>query len=217
MNILILEDDAIIAMDIETSLESLDSHSLYKANSMKEAILVAQKTKIDIVISDIKIKGEANGIEASSYLQRLHKSQVIFLTSYSDEKTLLDASSVDYSGYIIKPVKEEELLANIKLLTHKIKNINSKEIINDDYYFDRRHAVLYHKNEAVTFSPKEQQLFLLLYNSKNLLVPHSIIDEIIWSNDVSDTTRRQLFFRLKGKLPDLKFEAIKYGGYILHC
>lgn len=217
MNILILEDDAIIAMDIEAILESLDKYSIFKATSMKELILIAQKVKIDIVISDIKIKGESNGIEASAYLQRLYRSQVIFLTSYSDEKTLLDASSVDYSGYILKPIKEEDLIANIKLLIHKIKNSNTKEVINKEYYFDRKHYLLYCKNEIVLFSLKEQQLFFLLYNSKNILVPHSVIDEIIWSGAVSDTTRRQLFFRLKAKTQGLEYEAVKYGGYILHC
>ena len=217
MNVMLLEDDAIIAMDIETIIKSVEGLKCYNVSNMQDALKQAHKIHIDIAICDINLNGVISGIEVAKTMQKLYKCQILFLTSYSDERTLIDASEVDFSGYILKPFKEEELLTQVRLLANKARHCTVKEVIDDNYYYDRKNHMLYFNEEPLILTPKEHQLFLLLLNAKTKMVPYGVIDSIIWQDSiVTDTTRRQLFHRLKAKTPGLTYESIAFGGYVFH-
>ncbi len=214
LHVLILEDEPIIAIDIKSIVDDMDGFHGFIASDIQGALKVASKHHINLIVSDIKIKGDADGIETTKRLQDMYSAPAIFLTSYSDEATLKRASSVEFCGYILKPFKEQELVAALKLCAMKAAKGFDVLDIGAGYTYDNKRQLLFFKDEQLLLSAKEQQLFLILLRSRGKLVPFSHIDEVIWSDEiVSDTTRRQLFHRLRGKLQGLSFIAVKSAGY----
>lgn len=214
LHVLILEDEPIIAMDIKSIVDDMNSFGSFTAQDMQGALKIASKHYINIIISDIKIKGETDGIQTTKRLQEMYNAHAIFLTSYSDEITLKHASSVDFCGYILKPFREEELKAALTLCAMKIAEESYIVEIGNHYTYDRKRQILFCNEEQVILSTKEHQLFLLLLRSRGKLVPFSYIDEVIWSEKiVEDSTRRQLFHRLRNKLSGLSFITMKSAGY----
>ena len=214
VNVLILEDDPIIALDIKSIVDELVGFNGFIASDMPNALKIAHKHTLHILLADIHIKGLVDGIDTAQTLQHLYHSQLIFLTSFSDEPTLARASALNVSGYILKPFREEELVASLKLCALKLGVEHVLLDIGHGYTYDTKLQQLCLHDTHIILAPKEQQLFLLLLNSRGKIVPLSYIDDVIWYDEsVSDTTRRQLLHRIRTKLPELSFEIVKYSGY----
>lgn len=214
VNVLILEDDPIIALDIKSIVDDLVGFNGFIASDMPSALKIAHKHTLHILLADIHIKGLVDGIDTARTLQHLYHSQLIFLTSYSDEPTLARASELNVSGYILKPFREEDLVASLKLCALKLDVDQVLLDIGYGYIYDTKLQQLFLHDTHIVLAPKEQQLFLLLLNSRGRVVPLSYIDDVIWYDEsVSDTTRRQLLHRIRTKLPELTFEIVKYSGY----
>lgn len=216
LNVLIIEDDPVIAMDIKSIVDEMDGFIGYIVSDMPSALQLADKCRVHLVVADIKIKGSVSGIEVAKIFQKLYLTPVLFLTSYHDETTLESAAQVDFSGYLLKPFNEDELIAGVKLCALKIKADDSWIEIGLGYRYDSKTQQLFCDNEPITLTTKEHQLFLLLLNSRGQVVPFAHIDDVVWYNQpINDTSRRQLFHRLRTKVDKLSFESVKYGGYIL--
>jgi len=121
--ILIVEDEGIIAKDIQNTLEGLGYAVLAIASSGKEAIKKAAEALPDLVLMDIVLEGHMDGVEAAERIRdRLH-IPVVYLTAYSDNKTLQRAKITEPYGYILKPFSERELYTTIEmaLYNHKME------------------------------------------------------------------------------------------------
>lgn len=212
--VLVLEDDPIIAMDIKEIIDDMGGFCGVIASDFQSALHAASKHNIGIVVSDIQIKGQTDGIETTKRLVDMYGMRIIFLTSYSDEQTLHRASVVSFDGYLLKPFREEELVASLRLSAMKINAEHAILDIGSGYTYDKKRRVVFFGGSAVSLAPKEERLFLLLLHSRGNVVPFGYIDDAIWGDEsVVDATRRQLFHRLKQKLKGLTFTAVKFGGY----
>ncbi len=118
-NILIVEDESIVAKDIAQSLKKLGYNVLETVNSGEAAVIVADEKKPDLVLMDIMLKGEMSGIDAANFIHEKNNIPVIFLTAYADESTLSKAKISEPYGYIIKPFKEIDLHSNIEMALYK--------------------------------------------------------------------------------------------------
>jgi CheY-like chemotaxis protein len=85
IKILVVEDERIVAKDIQNSLKNLGYEVPAVASTGQEAVKKAGEIKPDIVIMDIVLKGEVDGIEAASAIRSLYKIPIIYLTAYEDE------------------------------------------------------------------------------------------------------------------------------------
>lgn len=214
INILILEDDPIISLDIKSILDDMNNFNSFIASNTTDALKIANKHNLHIVLADIQIKGSIDGIDTVKTLQHLYNCQVIFITSFNDKQTLQRVSDIEILGYILKPFRENELITLINLCSLKLTTIKKQVEVGNGYIYDINHHQLFLNNKHIILSTKEQQLFLLLLNNRGRIVPLSYIDEVIWyDNSVNDTTRRQLLHRLRSKLINLDFEIVKYSGY----
>jgi PAS domain S-box-containing protein len=119
--VMIVEDERIVAEDIQRSLKNLGYRISSIASSGNMAIEDAGKYHPDIVLMDIVLKGEMDGIEATRQIQLRFNIPVIYLTAYSDEKMLERAKITEPFGYIIKPFNERELHTNIEIALYKYK------------------------------------------------------------------------------------------------
>jgi signal transduction histidine kinase/CheY-like chemotaxis protein len=117
--ILIVEDEWLIAEITQKTLERLGYEVVSVAVSGEEAIRKAEECKPDLVLMDIVLEGDMDGIEAAGQIHSRFGIPIIFQTAYSDEKILERAKEIEPFGYLIKPVQERELYASIKMALYK--------------------------------------------------------------------------------------------------
>jgi len=117
--ILVVEDEMIISMEIKQKLIAMGYVVTGQAITGESAIQKAGETEPDLVLMDIRLKGEMDGIAAAKRIIELYDLPIIFLTAHSDKATLESAISVSPSGYLLKPFKERELMTNIEMSLHK--------------------------------------------------------------------------------------------------
>jgi PAS domain S-box-containing protein len=113
--ILIVEDELIVAKDLQNTLEARGYEVVGKAASGPEALEKAGNLNPDLILMDIILKGEADGIETAREIQKLRDVPVIFLTAYGDQETLERVKAVNPFGYILKPYEERELQTAIEV------------------------------------------------------------------------------------------------------
>ena len=113
-----MEDDAIEAMDIKRTLESFGYEVPCTASRGEEAVEKARKTIPDLILMDITLKGEINGIEAAHKIKELD-IPIIYLTAHSEDATVQKAKLTGPYGYIIKPYDPFELRYAIELALYK--------------------------------------------------------------------------------------------------
>ena len=118
-NILIVEDESIVAKDIAQSLKKLGYNVIETVSSGEAAVIIAEEKRPDLVLMDIMLKGEMSGIDAANFIHEKNNIPVIFLTAYADESTLSKAKISEPYGYIIKPFKEIDLHSNIEMALYK--------------------------------------------------------------------------------------------------
>ena len=117
--ILIVEDERIISEDIKKRLQKLGYSVPSIARTGEEAI---QKTKVlhpDLVLMDIVLEGEMDGIEAAAHIKSLCEIPIVYLTAYADRKTLERAKITEPYGYILKPFDDRDLHITIDIGLHK--------------------------------------------------------------------------------------------------
>lgn len=119
INVLIVEDEALIAQQLKKRLEKLGYTVSDVVASMELAIQSLRENPANLVLMDIVIKGDSDGIHAATRIQSEFKLPVIFLTAYADEKTLQRAELARAYGYLIKPVQERELNAMIRIVLNR--------------------------------------------------------------------------------------------------
>lgn len=117
--ILIVEDERIIALDLQRKLEKLGYRVDGLASTAEEAVERAAELKPDIILMDIMLAGDVDGIDAARTIHDTSGIPVIFLTAYADERTLERAKEAQPFGYILKPFKERELHTTIDMALHK--------------------------------------------------------------------------------------------------
>lgn len=123
IKILIVEDEAIIAKNVESKLVKAGYEVVDTVYTANDAINSAIEKNPDIILLDIKLKGKIGGIEAAEIIRRQKDIPIIYLTSYTDEDTFEKAKLTEPAAYLSKPFNIEELDRTIQLtlFNHKIK------------------------------------------------------------------------------------------------
>src|SRR5512139_2806326 len=107
--ILIVEDEGIVARETEYRLKDLGYNVCGIAASGAEALKKAEKELPDVVLMDIMLKGEIDGIETAGQIRTRHNIPVVYVTAHADETTLQRAKRTEPMGYLLKPFNEREL------------------------------------------------------------------------------------------------------------
>ncbi|HEY1098211.1 MAG TPA: response regulator [Myxococcota bacterium] len=113
--ILIVEDEAIVAMDLQLTLQELGYDAYAVADSSDAAVRAATQRCPDLVLMDIRIKGERDGIETAGILRDGFAVPVVYLTSHADDRTIERAKHTAPYGYLQKPVRAAELRSAIEI------------------------------------------------------------------------------------------------------
>lgn len=115
LNIVVVEDEAIIADHIMMSLRILGFKPWGPAMNLKEAIGYVDRGPVDLVLIDINLNGEHEGIQLGYHLKNLYNVPHVFLTANTDSKTVQEAKGTVPMGFIVKPFQRSELYSNIEI------------------------------------------------------------------------------------------------------
>jgi len=218
--ILVVEDEMIISMEIKQKLISMGYVVTGQAITGESAIQKAGETQPDIVLMDIRLKGEMDGIAAARRIIELYDLPIIFLTAHSDKATLESAISVSPSGYLLKPFKERELMTNIEMSLHKhrVKQklkedtiLTSSSVVLKEISSISTAIIVTSKSGIIEYSNQAAQK--LLQYSENELIKKpltSIIGEDVTDTDID--SRRSLSTHLV--MPDQIIMNPKTGDKI---
>ncbi|WP_027390759.1 GGDEF domain-containing response regulator [Chrysiogenes arsenatis] len=116
--ILVVEDEGVVALDIERTLRRLGYEVCGSCPSAEEALESITPLMPDIILMDIMLRGEMDGINAADIIRHRHGLPVVFLTSHADRPTLERAKVTKPFGYILKPFDDRELHSNIEMALH---------------------------------------------------------------------------------------------------
>jgi len=118
IKILIVENESLVAKDIQKSLDSL-GYSATVVPEGKKALQKIEQDQPDLVLMDIVLRGEMDGIETSRRIRSRWDIPIVYITAYSDEKTVQAAKITEPYGYILKPIDEKELQVIVELTLYK--------------------------------------------------------------------------------------------------
>jgi len=222
-NILIVEDEQIVAMEIKNYLQKLNYSVVAMVSSADEAYEIAMNQTIDLIVMDIHLQNSC-GVDAAIRIKSKKNIPIIFLTAYIDDETVEKAIKVNPVSYLTKPFKRDELAIAIQIAfkshchqhCYKHSKLLSGDLILDEEfkYNKERMALIWH-GEEIHLSSKERQLLNLFIENKNRLLNIEQIEYELWSDKPSNSSRRRsLISRLRAKLKHKFIETYASEGYI---
>ncbi len=117
--ILIVEDEAVTALDLSGELRRMGYEVCGMADSFETAVQAAERERPDLVLMDVRLRDGGDGVEAASRICAAHETAIVFLSAHSDDATLARALSVVPFGYLVKPFRARELKAAIQVALSK--------------------------------------------------------------------------------------------------
>jgi CheY-like chemotaxis protein len=128
-NILLVEDDKVVAKDLSNVLKKFGYTVPNPVSSAEEAIRKLEESTVDLVLMDIVLKGDMDGVAAAKYIANRFKLPIIHLSAYGDDETLEQVKGSPVYGYILKPLsKERELYVAIEMALHKHRSNQAHEM-----------------------------------------------------------------------------------------
>ncbi|QKF82600.1 response regulator [Halarcobacter ebronensis] len=226
ISILIVEDEVILALGLEHTLQSYGYEVCGIECNGNEAIKHCFSKLPDIVLVDINLKGNLSGIDVAKNIWQTKKIPIIFLTSYCDEKTIKQCMECEPYCYLVKPCKDIELNVAIQTAIHKhkyfFKNIevfdtkSSLVLINEKVKFHKGKNILYVDDLPKKLTGNEIKLIQILCEYKGETITFERIASYIWREELYDLGKlRTLVYRLKQKIDEDIIENIFETGYRL--
>ena len=223
INILVTEDESIVRKDIEMRLKKLGYNIAGTADTGLKAIELAKSEKPDLALMDIMLKGEMTGIEAAAEIKKFLDIPIIFLTAYSDDKTLEKAKGSEPHGYLLKPFKESDVRTSIEMAIHKHQT--EKKVKQENEFLKSLTKVsstakfIFVKNKKQLIKvPVDEFLmvealkdYVIIHTTKDSYTIHSTMKDIEKKLPKSHFTRAHRSFIVNVS----KVVAIKSGNLIL--
>lgn len=177
--ILIVEDESLVALDIQECLQSFDYEVVAITPCGKEALTLVGNKQPNLIIMDITLGGEMDGAETALAIRSRFGLPVIFLTAFTDQVTLDRARLAQPYGYLVKPFQDRELIANIEMALYK----HQQELLflkNPDWLANTLSAL----NDSV----------ILMDQYKNIVFLNTRAAELIgWSDDAIGFPLNEVF------------------------
>lgn len=216
--ILIVEDESLVALDLAQSVESLGYKVIGIVSNSKDAIKLTCKEKIDLVLMDICIKGDTDGIDTAKAIKIYDKNiQIIYITALSGEDDIKRAVQTNPSAYIIKPISIQSLQAAIEIALISVEDkgtLKGDILLDSEFSYDSVSSQLICNGRFVSLTKRERQLLSLLVNLANNIVSIYDIENVIWpEKNFNISTTRALISRLRSKLKYKIIETIPSLGY----
>lgn len=151
-SVLIVEDEALIAMHIRAILEE-EEYAVFTVNNVDEAITCIEKENIALVLIDIHLNKDKDGIILGKYLLQQDTIPYVYVTSFADKETIDRAKETRPYGYIVKPFKDIDVITSTSIVLnnykHKAIDVCRKEVYFNDFIPFRLKEVICYINENI--------------------------------------------------------------------
>src|SRR5271166_4762672 len=117
--ILVVEDEGLIAADIQKRLQRLGYPEPAIANSGEEALQRVRSTPFDLILMDIRLKGGMDGITTAGLLKTEFRAPLVYMTAHSDLETVSRAKLTEPLGYLLKPITDGDLRSTVQVSIYK--------------------------------------------------------------------------------------------------
>jgi len=154
--ILVVEDENIVALDIKRNLEKFGYQVTDMCSSGEEALEVVARERPQLVLMDIQLQGELDGIETAEKIRSTYYIPVVMLTAYADEATLDRVKVTEPFGYIIKPFEERELRTVIEMALYR-NDMERKLVERKKLFFTTLRSI----NDAVVVTDNDSKIQFL--------------------------------------------------------
>ncbi len=219
-SILYVEDDAVVRANY-ISYMSRFFDNVYEAESAEKAQQIYKDKKPDILVVDIKLP-QKSGIDFLNEVREFdHSTRTIMLTGLSDVETLMSASELKLTRYLVKPISRDELKRALDMAVDEIIHYTtySNRIIQikGSCYWDQDKEKLIYQDKEVFLTRKERDLLVLLFSNINRVCKsEDIIYELWYDYDMSKiSSLKTLVKTLRKKLPNDTIKNVFGTGYTI--
>ena len=158
INVLIVEDELIIAEDIKEILHTLGYNVTGIASDITETNELIDKKLPDIILMDIRLRAGDDGIELAKSIRKSYKLPIVFITSYADKSTLEKAKEVKPDGYIVKPFEKGDIYSSVEIaLSNFFKSQNIKTDKEDNSYLFNEYLFVKKKHQYEKVKIKKRE------------------------------------------------------------
>lgn len=210
ITILLAEDEPSLGRIIKESLETRN-FIVHLVTNGEEAYKVYESMDIELLVLDIMMPKKDGFTLAKEIRENDDNIPIIFLTSKSQAKDVVEGFTIGGNDYLKKPFSMEELIVRINNLLNRIKTKTNQEIISlGDYIFNFPKQSLSYLNEpAILLTHRESQLLFHLIKNKNQVLDRSLILKKLWDNDDFFSARSMDVFITKLRKKLSKDQSIK--------
>lgn len=172
IEILIVEDEPIIADDLAMTLEKMNYSVIDIFDNAQDTLDFLKKNKPDLLLLDINIEGDRDGIELGSAVSKEFKLPFIFLTSYYDKSTVERASKANPLGYLVKPFNEKDLQVNIELAIKKSRS--AKEPVSENFFVRQNNELISINQGDIVYAEAYDNYAYIHTADRKYLVSHTL-------------------------------------------
>jgi len=214
LNILFLEDNEEFASNTISVLQ-IYFKKVFHADNVLDALMLFDTYKIDVIISDIKVKA-GNGLEFIKEVREKNEEiPIVILSAHKDEKFLFKAISLNLLSYELKPLRYEQLILVLEKISLKL---NSEKLIQiaPQLSYSHKTKLLYENEKEIKLAKREALLLELLIKNKNIAVSVELIQKDVWQEkQMSEAAIKNLILRLRKKAKVKFISTITNMGYKL--
>ncbi len=193
LKILIVEDEALVAMDMSDMLEKLDYTVLQTVDSYEEAVKSLDENKPDLALLDINLEGEKTGIDLATLIRDKYKIPFIYVTSHADKATVDLTKLTKPNGYIVKPFEAEDLYTSIESAISNfsrgadtaIASGNSNKLLSDSLFVKTDRNFVKLKISDILWLQSDGN-YLYLFTDKKKTIVRSTFKDFMQNNLPAD-------------------------------
>lgn len=218
-NILFIEDELALR-EVFCDILNKIYKKVYEASNGLEALEIFQNNKIDIVVTDINMPN-MDGLEFLKELRKIDKNcKIIILTAHTNVNYLLDATELNITKYLVKPIDVEQLLEALELAEEQTKNFEvlRKDIfeIKDGYVWNFAKKALFHNSAEVKLTKKEKLILNTIFSNPNKELNYKTLINAVWDKyDVEHKdTLKTMIASIRKKLPKDTIRTVYSIGYM---
>ena len=220
MRILIVEDDVMPAHYLRDLLSANGHDVVAIVDRGARAIEVAEAQSPDLILMDVMLKDAISGAEAAEVIHHSHPEiLIVFLTAYSDQEMIDYAVRSAAFSYLLKPYRDNEILATLSLAEAQIQDVSTRKKNNGDiillaggYEYSLKMQRLFRNGKEVKLGKKELALIDRLARDSHITLESDVLCHELWEEKGSGQTLRSLIHRIREKThPDLIRNSSRFG------
>lgn len=216
LTILFVEDDVQIAEKTLQTLDFLFKNVTYAKNGI-EALDIYKTNRPDIILTDIKMP-LMDGIELAKIIRKDdYNTPIVFLTSFSEQKFLMDAINISSDGYLVKPINLDQMINSLCNVTRRDKYFEQEIKFLNGAYYKLPTKELFIEDKNIPLGTKEQSLMKLFISNRDRTISKEEISYNLYPLDnVTNSGIRNLVNRLKNKIGKDSILNVSGSGWRLN-